>query len=328
MPALQKIIRLVLLATCQVVAWAGEANFEPVILQGQTFIHDPSTILRGGDRFYVFGTGPGVSIKSSTDLIQWTNESSALNIPPAWTTNLVPGYRGYAWAPDVIRMNGQYYLYYAVSRFGKQVSAIGLATNPTLNPASPNYGWVDRGPVIQSTNGSPYNAIDPGLFSDADGKLWLVFGSFWKGIFLTQLDAETGLRGGTDVPLHRLAWSEAIEAPALTRHGEFYYLFVNWGVCCRGTNSTYEVRVGRSKAVTGPYLDRDGRNLVDGGGTMFLESTGPFIGPGHVSVFRDGDADGFSYHYYDAESRGRSRLAIGRLRWTDDGWPLATARSP
>lgn len=235
----------------------------------------------------------------------------------------MPGYRGHTWAPDVLRADGLYRLYYSVSTFGKQVSAIGLTTGPTLDPASPDYRWTDRGPVIQSTNGSPFNAIDPSVTVDADSRHWMVFGSFWKGLYLVQLDPKTGLRLSDDSPVHRLASNDAIEAACLTQHGAFHYLFVNWGRCCRGTNSTYEVRVGRSQSITGPYRDREGRDLVDGGGALFLKTTGRFIGPGHIGILSEGGTNWFSYHYYDAQSEGRSRLALGHLEWGDDGWPVA-----
>jgi arabinan endo-1,5-alpha-L-arabinosidase len=298
-------------------------KFEPLPLEGQTFIHDPSTIIKDGNRYYVFGTGPGIRTKSSPDLIHWTNGQSVFDEPPAWTTNAVPGFWGNFWAPDVIHLNGKFYLYYAVSTSGKHVSAIGLATSPTLDPSATNYLWTDCRAIIESNTNSPFNAIDPGVMLDADGKLWLAFGSFWKGIYLVQLDAQTGLRPGTNSPLYQLAWNDSIEAPCLTRHGDFYYLFVNWGRCCRGTNSTYEVRIGRSKKITGPYFDRNGNELVNGGGSLFLETAGRFVGPGHIGIFNDGGTNWFSYHYYDAETHGRSRLALGQLHWQDDGWPVA-----
>ena len=308
------------------VAYA-ETKFTPLPLTGQTFIHDPSTIIKEGDRFYVFGTGPNIRTKSSPDLVHWENGDSFFHAPPAWTTN-ISGFRNSIWAPDVIRVNGKFLLYYSVSAWGKQTSTIGLATSLTLNPAATNYQWIDAGPVIASTNGSAFNTIDPSVLQDADGKLWLAFGSFWRGIFLTELDPHTGLRANTNAPV-RLAWNDSIEAACLTRHGKYYYLFVNWGQCCRGTNSTYEVRVGRADKITGPYLDREGSDLAAGGGSPFLQSSGRFIGPGHIGIVADGntnDMTRFSYHYYDAETQGKSRLALGKIDWSD-GWPMAVADS-
>lgn len=311
-----------LLFSLTLAGYGADTKVEPASLEGQTFIHDPSTILNENGRYHVFGTGRGILSKSSPDLRHWTNGPAVFDVPPDWALEAVPGYQEYTWAPDVIRLNGRFYLYYSVSTFGKQVSAIGLTTSPTLDSSATNHHWTDCGPVIQSTNGSAFNAIDPGVMLDADGKLWMAFGSYWQGIHLVQLDAQTGLRADTNSPV-RLAWNHSIEAACLTRREKFYYLFVNWGQCCRGTNSTYEVRVGRAPKVTGPYLDRDGKDMVDGGGTLFLESTGRFIGPGHIGILNEGGTNWFSYHYYDADTEGRSRLALGQMEWSKDGWPSA-----
>src|SRR6202789_1973756 len=224
----------------------AETNFEPFALAGQTFIHDPSTIIQDHGQYFVFGTGPGIRTKSSPDLIHWTDGAPVFNHPPGWTKNFVPAFQDVFWAPDIIQVDGKFLLYYAVSTWGKQVSAIGVATSPTLDPLASNYHWTDRGMVISSTNGGDFNTIDPSVMLDDDGKLWLAFGSFWHGIYITQLDPRTGLRapGQTVYPV---AWNYSIEASCLTRHKDYYYLFVNWGSCCKGTNSTYEVRVGRSE---------------------------------------------------------------------------------
>jgi arabinan endo-1,5-alpha-L-arabinosidase len=292
-------------------------------LTGQTDAHDPSTIFKENGQYHLFSTGRIIRRLSSPDLVHWTNGPSVFASPPAWTTNAVPEYRGHTWAPDVIRVGDRYLLYYSVSSFGKQVSAIGLAISPTLDPAAPGHEWTDHGPVIQSQVGDPYNAIDPGVLRDEEGRLWMAFGSFWRGLYLIELDPATGKRRVPETPPVRLAYHEEIEAPTLMRRDGFYYLFVNWGRCCRGTNSTYEIRVGRSPTITGPYLDRDGVDLVQRGGTLFLETEGPFIGPGHVALVDGKPGNWFGYHYYDARRRGRSHLAIGRMEWTADGWPVA-----
>jgi beta-glucanase (GH16 family) len=226
----------------------------------------------------------------------------------------------------VIRSNGRFFLYYAVSSFGKQTSALGLAINQTLDQNSTNCAWQDCGPVISSTNGTAFNTIDPSVMLDTDGRLWLAFGSYWDGIFLTELNPLTGLRAATHSPIYHLAWNQSIEAACLTRHDNFYYLFINWGTCCRGTNSTYEVRVGRAEKITGPYRDREGNDLATGGGSMFLQTSGRYIGPGHIGIVSDGQTNGptrFSYHYYDADTQGRSRLGLGTIDWSS-GWPVAT----
>ena len=308
------------------VSRAGNA-FTPLALSGDTFIHDPSTIVSDHGKFYIFGTGPGIRTKSSADLLHWHSGPAVFSTPPAWTTNTVPGFRDAFWAPDVIRLHGKYFLYYAVSTIGKQTSAIGLATNPTLDPAATNYLWTDCGPVITSTPAAAFNTIDPSVMLGNDGRLWLAFGSYWQGICLTELNPETGLRVASNSPLQHLAWNDSIEATCLTRHGDFYYLFVNWGTCCQGTNSTYQVRVGRADNITGPYYDRTGKDLAAGGGSPFLATSGRYFGPGHIGIVNDGTNYGptrFSYHYYDADTLGRPRLAIGFIDWSD-GWPVAVS---
>ncbi len=299
---------------------ATAATFEPFALSGNTIIHDPSTIIRQGTNYYIFGTGPGIRTKSSPNLTNWFIGNPVFYRFPAWTKHSVPAFRGAAWAPDIIHVNDQYYLYYAVSTLGKQVSAIGLVTSPTLEPRDCH--WTDRGPVITSTNESAYNTIDPSVMLDTDGKLWMAFGSYWQGIFLTELNPQTGLRVSTNSPLYHLAWNHSIEASCITHHDKFYYLFVNWGQCCRGTNSTYEVRVGRAEKITGPYLDRDGKSLADGGGSPFLQTSGRYIGPGHIGIVI-GETNLFSFHYYDGENQARPHPGIGKLSWPND-WPVPT----
>jgi arabinan endo-1,5-alpha-L-arabinosidase len=311
------VIRVLIVLVVSLIA-ASAADAER--LTGELFVHDPSTIQKHGSNYVLFSTGIGITTKFSTNRTHWTRGRAVFSAPPAWTTNAVPGFRGHFWAPDVVFVNGNYLLYYSVSTFGKQRSAIGLATNSTLDTNSP---WTDFGPVIESRPGDPFNTIDPGVFLDRDGKLWMTFGSFWRGIYLVELDRRSGKRIDTNSPMHRLAWHEAIEAPALHRRGDHYYLFVNWGTCCRGTNSTYEVRVGRSKTVTGPYLDRDGKDLVDRGGTLFLKTEGTDIGPGHIGVINENGREFISYHVYDATMRGRSQLRIRPVTWTADGWPVS-----
>ena len=303
--------------------------FEPTLPTGQTLIHDPSTIVQDGGRYYIFGTKPGINARSSTDLLNWVAEPNVFKSPPEWTKKIAPGFDGYFWAPDIIKVNGKFLLYYSVSAWGKQTSAIGLVTTTTLDAAATNHVWTDGGEIIRSSNGYAFNAIDPSVMRDRDGKLWLAFGSYWQGIYLTELDPQTGKRVNTNSPLFHLAWNHSIEAACLTRHGKYYYLFVNWGQCCKGTNSTYEVRVGRAEKVTGPYLDRDGKDLKDGGGSSFLQSHGRFFGPGHIGILSgDGDAHPtrFSYHYYDVDTAGKSRFALGTMDWSD-GWPVAVTEA-
>jgi arabinan endo-1,5-alpha-L-arabinosidase len=287
-------------------------------------VHDPSSIVRCKDDYWLFFTGRGAPCCRSADLLHWERGPQAFTVSPPWVAQAVPANRGGLdfWAPDVARIGDRYLLYYSVSSWGRNTSAIALATSPTLDPTDPTHRWTDQGIVVQSSPADKFNAIDPAFFQDADGSCWLTFGSFWIGIKLIQLDPATGKRIKPDSPMYSLAHATSIEAPHLFRHGEHYYLIVNWGLCCRGVNSTYNLRIGRSEKVIGPSLDKDGVDLLKAGGTLLLDSTGPFIGPGQASVFRDGQRELIGMHYYDATRRGMSTLAISRLSWDAKGWPI------
>jgi arabinan endo-1,5-alpha-L-arabinosidase len=205
-------------------------------------------------------------------------------------------------------------------------SAIGLATNSTLDPEDPAYHWTDQGFVVRTQDGDGYNAIDPSVFRDRDGSLWLTFGSYWSGIKLIQLDPQTGKRPTVDSKLFSIAHNESIEASCLCRHDDYYYLFVNWGSCCRGLRSTYNIRIGRSKSVTGPYLDKAGVDMLQSGGTLFLATTnGPLIGPGHAAMLNAKGKEWFTSDFEgDIRMNGRATLAIMPLHWNADNWPETT----
>lgn len=316
-----KLRPLILLAITAAFSPAASAH-EPRIAR-QLDIHDPSTVVRADGAWWVFGTGRLVLSARSPDLHRWEKFPAVLASEPAWARAIAPGNdKAHYWAPDIIRVGDRWFLYYSVSEFGKNTSAIALATSPSLNPSDPARRWTDHGVVIRSTRADDFNAIDPSILLDREGRLWMAFGSFWAGIFLVELDASTGLALDPSRPPLQLAWSPDIEAPTLYQRGDYTYLFVNHGICCRGKDSTYHVLVGRSRAVTGPYLDDQGRDLREGGGRPFLATEEERIGPGHVTVFRDGDTDQIAFHFYDGNRNGAPTLGIRPLRWTDDGWPI------
>lgn len=320
------------ITTLIMAALAGTFNLAaatPENLSGDLSVHDPSRIVRCGENYWLFATGNGILSRHSKDLVHWEAGPRIFTNRPAWTIEAVPGFRGHCWAPDVIRLGDRFGVYFSVSTWGSQTSAIGLVTNPTLDPADPAYGWTDHGIVIRSSPEDNFNAIDPAIFRDRDNSLWMAFGSFWSGIKVVQLNPTTGLRIALDSPITALAWKSAIEAPALTRHGDFYYLFVNWDQCCRGTNSTYNIRVGRSITIHGPYLDRDGLELLTGGGSLVLKTEGRYIGPGHVSFVTHEKREFMAHHYYDGERGGAKTLGLRPLYWDEQGWPtIALPQKP
>ncbi len=292
-------------------------------LEGVIGIHDPSTVAVCAGKYYVFGTGRGISALTSSNGFNWQRGGKVFDRIPDSVKQFVPKNDGESvWAPDIIQLNGEYYLYYSISSWGQYVSAVALLTNPTLDTTAPNYKWTDRGMVVHSSEGENLNAIDPGVTLAPDGTLWLCYGSYHGNIELVELNPKTGLRIATNSPVTIIASQS--EAANIIHHGEFFYLLVNHGGCCQGSNSTYNIRVGRSFQVTGPYLDRHGEDLAQGAGTLFLAAQGKNIGPGHFGRLWDDGVEKFSCHY-EAElgSNGRSVLDFRPLLWTVDGWPVA-----
>lgn len=289
-------------------------------------VHDP-VIMKEGNTYYLFSTRAGISVRCSPDLIRWRLCGDVFAHLPQWAVQDVQGLRG-LWAPDVAYFSNTYHLYYSVSTFGSNRSSIGLATNKTLDPSSDQYRWMDQGRVISSQKTDDWNAIDPNVVIDESGQPWLSLGSFWGGIKLRKLDGSTGKLDAKDQVLYSLAARPrdanspgAIEAPFIIRKNGFYYLFVSFDFCCRGPQSTYNIRVGRAKQVTGPYLDKNGKDMREGGGTLILEGEGRWRGPGHCAVLQEKDADKLIFHAYDSEFRGVSTLRIETLSWDTEGWP-------
>jgi arabinan endo-1,5-alpha-L-arabinosidase len=171
------------------------------------------------------------------------------------------------------------------------------------------------------------NAIDPGVCQAPDGTLWISYGSYHGNIELVELDPVTGLRIATNSPVSIIASQS--EASDIIFHQGYYYLFVNHGSCCAGANSTYNIRVGRTQKITGPYLDKYGEDLARGAGTLFLAASGKQIGPGHFGFLREDGVEKFSCHYEaNLEKGGRSMLDLRPLLWSADGWPLAGENVP
>jgi arabinan endo-1,5-alpha-L-arabinosidase len=311
---------------------AGQQSVSVSDLQGDIRqVHDP-TIIKDGDTFYLFSTRAGIAVRCSKDLVAWRLCGDVFAHLPGWAVTDVPGLRG-IWAPDVSYFNGKYHLYYSASTFGSNRSSIGLATNQTLDPASDKFKWEDQGKIISSVQTDDWNAIDPNIVIDEKGEPWLSFGSFWSGIKMRKIDRATGKLSSNDTRLYPLASRRrsaelpgAIEAPAIVRSRGYYYLFVSFDFCCRGINSTYNIRVGRSKRVTGPYVDRDGRDMMDEGGTLVIGIGNRWRGPGHCAILQDKQGDKLVYHAYDANARGVSTLRIAPITWDAADWPTVLDR--
>ncbi|KXJ85115.1 arabinan endo-1,5-alpha-L-arabinosidase A [Microdochium bolleyi] len=249
----------------------------PGRITGDTGVHDPTVVKTPSGSYILAHMGDNISLKTSADRTAWRNTGAG-------------------------------------STFGSSRSAILLATSTTGASGS----WANQGLVIESTTSSGWNAIDPNLIVDAQGKWWLSFGSFWSGLKMIPLDPATGKRTGSNLTSidSRPNNGGAVEALFITRRGNFYYLWVSFDKCSSGAASTYRIMVGRSTSVTGPFVDRNGVQMMNGGGTQAMASHGSIHGPGHNSVSTDADAAVLVYHYY--ADNGQSLLGINLIRYDND----------
>ena len=299
-------------------------------------VHDP--VMAYEDNLYhLYCTGIGIQHLTSKDRQMWTMAPSpVMTVMPQWTQDSVPGFKSHVWAPDIIRWHNRWWMAYSCSTFGKNGSAIGLLSTPSLSAPV----WNDEECIVTSREGrDQWNAIDPCFVIDDNDQPWMTWGSFWDGIQLIRLDTTMHVAKGEQPrtiarryapnaknqpanPTSKYAGTNAIEAPFIFKHGDWYYLFVSWDYCCRGAQSNYRVAVGRSKTVDGLYFDRNGVDMREGGGTLIFEGDKKqFEAAGHCAVYHFGDEDIFICHGYSIEHKGASILIQRPIRWTADGWP-------
>ncbi len=300
----------------------------------QVSVHDP-VMAKEGDRYYLFSTGPGITFYSSTDMKHWKKEGRVFAGEPAWAKTAAPTFNDHIWAPDIYHHNGKYYLYYSVSGFGKNTSGMGVTTNTTLDPRSPDYKWEDQGMVLRSVPGRDlWNAIDPAIVEDDKGDAWMSFGSFWSGLKLVKLD-ESRTKLAEPQEWHTIARRDRpaytpdeeagpaqIEAPFIFRKNGWYYLFASWDLCCKGKDSTYKVVVGRAKDLTGPYVDREGVDMAKGGGSLVIQGTSDWKALGHNSAYTFDGKDYMVLHAYETGDKYLQKLKVLEMKWDKDGWPV------
>ena len=275
---------------------------------GKPFIHDPSTIMECEGKYYTFGTGGGGLISED-----------------GWTWNGGGVRPGGGAAPDAMKIGDRYLIIYGATGGGLGGGHNGRILtmwNKTLDPKSPDFKYTEAILVAQSDGIEDNDAIDPGLLLDPnDGRLWCSYGTYFGFIRLIELDPATGKRVEGNQAINIAIDCEATD---LEYRDGWYYLLGTHGTCCDGANSTYNIVVGRSKSITGPYLDNIGRDMLKGGGKMVLAAGGRLIGAGHFGriILEDG-VEKMSCHYEaDLDQSGRSVLGIRPLLWKD-GWPVA-----
>jgi len=275
---------------------------------GNIYIHDPSTIVKCDGKYYTFGTGQGGLISDDG----WTWRSGAVRT-------------GGGVAPDVIKIGDRYLVSYSADFPGTQGKTKGNVINmwtKTLDPESPDFGYSE--PMLVAWAGADDDcwAIDPAFLLDpTTGRLWCSYGTYFGAIRIVEIDPATG---------ERVKGNEAVdiaidcEATALMYKDGWYYLLGTHGTCCDGVNSTYNIVCGRSKSITGPYLDNMGRDMLQGGGKMVLSAGNRVAGPGHFGLYvEDEGVEKMSCHYEaDFDRSGRYVLGIRSLVWKN-GWPVA-----
>ena len=322
------------------VALAQEQNGEErkirEFVTSNPMVHDPVMAKEDGV-YHIFSTGMGIQRMTSKDRKNWQVKAMpVMTVIPKWTRDSVPGFDKHVWAPDIIRWHNKWWLAYSCSTFGKNGSAIGLLSAAKLD--SPI--WNDEGCIVASReNRDNWNAIDPNFVIDDNDTPWMVWGSFWDGIQIVRLDTTMHVAKGEKPrtlarryapgtttaepnPTSAHAGTNAIEAPFVMKHQGYYYLFVSWDYCCRGSKSNYRVAVGRSKNVDGPYLDKRSNDMLNGGGTVLLEGDKKqYEATGHCAAYSIDGKDIFICHGYSTEMKGAPVLIQREIRWTDDGWP-------
>lgn len=313
----------------------ANAMLAPALLGTVTPVHDPS-LIRQDHTYYVFSSDPAhpppshrLRIRCSGDKVHWSFCGQVFTALPAWIAAAVPGVNA-LWAPDISYFNGLYHVYYAASTAGSQTSVIALATNTTLNDTDPDYHWQDRGPVLISHPGEDFNAIDPNILVDTDGRVWLTYGSYWTGIKQREIDPASGKLFKEQTTRYDLAArpatpDHAIEGASLVHHGEFYYLFFSIDHCCeaKSEDDNYKEMVGRSNSPNGPFVDPAGHTLRNGGGSILLQSTNRWRAPGGGTAYVDA-ATGESlltFHALDMDNAATSTLWVESISWAS-GWPL------
>jgi arabinan endo-1,5-alpha-L-arabinosidase len=222
-----------------------------------------------------------------------------------------------------------------VSGFGKLASGIGVTVNRTLDPKSPDYKWEDQGLVLQSVPGRDlWNAIDPNIVTDDKGTAWMSFGSFWSGLKLVKLDAShtrlaepqewktIAARARPAFTADESGGPAEIEAPFIFKKNGYYYLFASWGLCCQKENSTYHVVVGRARDVTGPYVDKDGKDMAKGGGSLVIAGDKDWKALGHNSAYTFDGKDYMVLHAYETADRYLQKLKVLEMKWDKEGWPV------
>jgi len=281
---------------------------------------DP-TIIKGTDGyFYLYATEDirNTPIYKSQNLVDWTF------VGTAFTDTTRPNFEpnGGLWAPDINYINGKYVLYYSMSVWGGEwTCGIGVATAD--KPEGP---FTDHGKLFRSDEIGVQNSIDQFYIEDG-GKKYLFWGSF-RGIYMIELsDDGLAIKEGTE---KKQVAGTAFEGTYIYKKDNYYYFFASIGSCCEGVNSTYKLVVGRSESLSGPYVDKTGKNMMENGYSLVIGSNQQFVGNGHCSeIVQDNSGnDWVLYHGVDVKKPQGRVLLLDQIKWDNAGWPYVDNASP
>ena len=307
--------------------------------------HDPS-IIKDGEYFYCYSTDaaygipvtPGIQIRKSKDLVEWQFVGFVFNTLPKQGSDFITMNGGTPfnslWAPYVLKVGSEFRLYYSLSSAKPRLSVIGLASAST--PIGP---WTEKGLVVTSrdNNAVQTNAIDPSVIVTSGGEHWMYYGSAWDGIYILKLNPTTGLVASDGDKGSRIAQrgftgntvNGNIEGPEIIYNQESnkYFLFIayDW------LETKYNVRVGRSDAPEGPFLDFNGKDLneEEDNTPMILapykfSSHSGWQGTSHPSVFQDEGQYYLAHQGRPGVDKYYMVLHVRKIFWTEDGWPVVS----
>ena len=293
-----------------------EKYFNPVV---RSAMADPAIIKSTDGYFYVYATSRLTNIMKSRNLVDWTSVGTAFT--PETRPNFEEG--AGLWAPEIAFVNGKYHLYYTLSRhLGWMTNGIGVAV--AEKPEGP---FVDKGALLRANEIGVLNSIDQFYFED-NGKKYIFWGSF-NGIYAIELSND-GLSIRTGAEKVKVA-GDIYEAVMIHKRGRYYYMFASIGTCCEGVTSTYQLVVGRSENLLGPYFDKSGNDMLEHGFSIVINHNERFTGTGHCSkiVQDDEGNDWILYHAFDnTDPSGGRKLMLDNVRWDRAGWPFIRGGNP
>ena len=290
-------------------------------------VPDPTVIRADDGYFYLYGTENthNLPIYQSKDMVNWKFVGTAFTdkTRPKWDGNHS------LWAPEIRYINGKYVLYYSWAKWGVEwESNVGVAVSD-----SPKGPFVDKGCVIDANapEVNVQNSIDQ-FFYEEKGKKYMFWGSF-RGLYVTELtDDGLSVKRNADgsLALRKQVAGNAFEAVNIYKKGKYYYMFASVGSCCEGAKSTYKTVVGRSKDLLGPYVDKEGKPMLENGYTVVIEGNEDWAGPGHNAIITKDDSnhEWIIYHGYKRDKADEGRVVLmDRLQW-EDGWPMVKGKVP